>query len=94
MRQKITAILDPEQQKRYAEIVASETGRAVTGSGRVFVLVDGKPSEVALRTGLTDGTSTEIVSGSLKEGDAVIVGTLAGSSSPAAKGGTAPRLPF
>jgi HlyD family secretion protein len=94
LRQKIAAILDPEQQKRYAEIVASETGRAVAGSGRVYVLVDGKPSPVALRTGLTDGTSTEIVSDALKEGDEVIVGTLAGSSSPAAKSGTAPRLPF
>ena len=39
-RQRINAMLNAEQQKRYAEIVATETGRAgaVGGSGRVFVL--------------------------------------------------------
>lgn len=94
MRQKIGALLDPEQQKRYAEIVAAETGRTVSGSGRVFVLVDGKPSEVALRTGLTDGTSTEIVSGAVKEGDEVIVGTASPTAAAAPRAGSGPRMPF
>ena len=93
VRQKINAILDAGQQKLYAEIVAAETGRATGGSGRVYVLVDGKPAEVALRTGLTDGNATEVVSGSLREGDEVIVGTQL-ANAPAAKSGGAPRMPF
>jgi len=94
VRQKINAILTPDQQKRYAEIVASETGRPTGGgAGRVYTLVDGKPTEVAIRTGLSDGNATEVVSGPLKEGDEVVVGTqLPAAGAP--KGGTAPRLPF
>ncbi|HQU50088.1 MAG TPA: efflux RND transporter periplasmic adaptor subunit [Casimicrobiaceae bacterium] len=93
VRQKISAILSEEQRTRYAEIVAAETGRAVSGSGRVYRLVDGKPAEVALRTGLTDGNSTEVVSGPLAEGDEVIVGTQL-PNAPAAKASSAPRMPF
>jgi HlyD family secretion protein len=94
VRQKINAILNAEQQKRYAEVVASETGRAgAGGAGSVYTLVDGKPTEVSIRTGLSDGNATEVVSGPLKEGDEVIVGTqLPAAGAP--KGGTAPRLPF
>lgn len=98
MRQKISAMLGAEQQKRYLEIVASDTGRlgGASGAGRVFVPTAGGPSEVRLRTGLTDGTATEVVSGELKEGDSVIVGTAQAANGPAAKsgGGSAPRLPF
>jgi len=93
-RQKINAILNAEQQKRYAEIVAAETGRpGGGGSGRVYTLVDGAPKEVAIRTGLTDGNATEVVSGSLAEGEEVIVGTQI-ANAPAAKASTGPRLPF
>jgi len=94
VRQKINAILNAEQQKRYAEIVAAETGRAGGGgAGRVYTLVEGKPTEVAIRTGLSDGNATEVVSGPLKEGDEVVVGTqLPAAGTP--KSGTAPRLPF
>jgi len=93
VRQKISSILNADQQKRYAEIVAAETGRATSGSGRVYRLVDGKPAEVVLRTGLTDGNATEVVSGPLAEGDEVIVGTQL-PNAPAAKASSAPRMPF
>ena len=93
VRQKINAILNAEQQKRYAEIVAAETGRSTSGSGRVYTLVDDKPTEVSIRTGLTDGNATEVVSGPLNEGDEVIVGTQL-ANAPAAKASNAPRLPF
>lgn len=92
VRQKINAMLNAEQQKRYAEIVAAETGRALSGSGRVYTLLEGKPHEVALRTGLTDGNATEVAGGDLKEGETVVVGTVA-SAAPRPAGG-APRLPF
>jgi HlyD family secretion protein len=55
----------------------------------------GEPKAVEVRTGITDGRFTEIVSGDLKEGDAVIVGLAttkadAGSRVPGAPGGAAP----
>ena len=41
----------------------------------MFVLgSDGQPQEVALRLGITDGGFTEVVSGDLPEGAAVITG--------------------
>ena len=54
---------------------------------------DGQPTPVDVRTGLTDGTSTEILEGPLKEGDEVILGP--GEPAAAAKkagGPTGPRL--
>ena len=52
----------------------------------------GTPAPVDVRTGLTDGTSTEILEGPLKEGDEVILGL--GEPAAAAKksGPTGPRL--
>jgi HlyD family secretion protein len=96
VRQKINSMLNVDQQKLYAEIVAAETGRAAVGSGRVFVAApDGKPTEVRLRLGLTDGNATEVVSGEAKEGTEVIVGTvIAGTTAKSAPAGGAPRLPF
>ncbi|MDH5286056.1 MAG: efflux RND transporter periplasmic adaptor subunit [Betaproteobacteria bacterium] len=97
VRQRISGMLNAEQQKRYAEIVASETGRgsAAGGAGRVFVPAAEGPKEVSVRTGLTDGNATEIVAGDLAEGQDVIVGTQqpAGSAAPRPPSG-APRLPF
>ena len=68
MRQKIGAMLNPEQQKKYTEIVAAETGRGGGSSGRVYVDDAGKPKEVALRLGLTDGNATEVVGGAADRG--------------------------
>ncbi|MEP7328894.1 MAG: efflux RND transporter periplasmic adaptor subunit [Betaproteobacteria bacterium] len=96
VRQKINSMLNADQQKLYAEIVANETGRAAAGSGRVFVVgADNKPVEVRLRLGLSDGNATEVVSGDVKDSTEVIVGTVtAGTSGKSAAGGGAPRLPF
>src|SRR3989441_492652 len=38
----------------------------------VWVLRDGKPKPVAIRTGLSDGSVTEVAEGDLREGDALI----------------------
>ena len=94
MRERIADILSPEQKKRYAQMVAELAGRQST-RGRVFVMGDdGKPRAVQVRTGLTDGTFTE-VSGELEEGALVLIGT-AGTSRDAPKSGApaGPRLPF
>src|SRR4030095_3966193 len=41
--------------------------------GRLWMLRDGKPAAVPLRIGLDDGTSAEVVSGEVREGDRVIL---------------------
>jgi HlyD family secretion protein len=95
LRQKINAMLSPEQQQRYAAIVATEAGRSSPGSGRVYVVGDdGKPRDVALRLGLSDGNATEIVGGDLADGAEVIVGNVDRNAPPARPAGGAPRLPF
>jgi HlyD family secretion protein len=95
IREKVMAILDETQKKRYAEIIAEQAGRAPT-RGRVWITeADGKPKAVQLRLGLTDGTTTEVLGGDLKEGQEVLIGLAVaakgGSPSPASRG---PRMPF
>jgi HlyD family secretion protein len=46
---------------------------AANGERTVYVLENGTPSEVKIRTGVTDGKVTEVLSGELKPGDEVIV---------------------
>lgn len=53
---------------------------------RVFVLRDGAPLVARIEIGMTDGTSTEVVGGELKEGDIVI-------TSESSKGGTSGAKP-
>jgi HlyD family secretion protein len=95
LRERVAEILTtPEQKKRYAEIVAEVGGRQST-RGRVFVLgADGKPRPVDVRVGLTDGSLTEVSAEGLKEGDDVIIGTVAPAAREAPKATSAPRLPF
>ncbi len=61
-------------------------------SRTVWVLRDGRPEAVRVRTGITDGTNTEIVEGDLAEGAAVILSaSSAESPAPApAPGGRTP----
>ena len=56
-------------------------GSIVEGAGKprgsaVYVLVEGKPERVAVKTGISDKAFTQIVDGKLKPGDAVIVADL------------------
>jgi HlyD family secretion protein len=60
--------------------------------GRVWVLgPDGKPKQISLQLGLSDGTSTEVVGGDLTEQQQVIVGL--GGDRPSASGSTPPTSP-
>ncbi|MBL8377880.1 MAG: HlyD family secretion protein [Burkholderiales bacterium] len=98
IREKITAILNETQRKRYAEIVAETAGRA-PARGRVWVAgADGKPQAVQVRLGLTDGTTTELIGSDLKEGQEVLVGVQLPPGKPAAAAPAGaprgPRLPF
>jgi HlyD family secretion protein len=102
-RLKIREILTDEQRARYDADTASGsgsgggTGRAGgrTTPGRVWVQgADGKPQAVQVMLGISDGSSTEVVGGDLKEGQDVIVGMAAAGAKPgtAPAGGSTPRL--
>jgi HlyD family secretion protein len=93
IREKIRAILTPEQQKRFEAVVAAQDGGSAPGgtSARVYIPgPDGKPQAVAIMVGLSDGTYSEVVSGELKTGQDVFVGTP--SSAPARSSTGSPRL--
>ncbi|MGW8271512.1 MAG: hypothetical protein ACWGNS_13735, partial [Burkholderiales bacterium] len=53
--------------------------------GRLWRLEDGEPKAVDVRLGLSDGTSTEIVSGDVREGMDVIVGMAQAARSDSAQ---------
>ncbi len=69
---EIKPLLRPDQQVKLEAL----RGRFAGGGGRgtVWVLRDGEPVQVSVRTGATDGSYTEIMGGGLKEGDQVITG--------------------
>jgi HlyD family secretion protein len=52
-------------------------GAAPTPSrpGSVYLLRDGKLAKVAIRSGLSDGTNVEVVSGEIRPGDTVVIGS-------------------
>jgi len=89
-RQKIRALLTPDQQTVYDQLPSGQPARAAAGerAGRVWIVAaDGKPRAVALRLGISDGAATEVLGGELKEGQDVLIGTM----SPGAAGsGTRP----
>src|SRR5262249_44904903 len=95
-RQKIREILTPEQRARY-DADADAAGAGARGGrapsvGRVWVQApDGKLQPVQVTLGISDGNSTEVVSGDLREGQEVVTG-LAGASG-AARPGAAPAAP-
>ena len=66
-----------EQRGRRGTALSRSDGRGITGSnqgsGSVWVLRQGKPAFVSLRTGITDGSYSEVLHGDLKEGDQVIL---------------------
>jgi HlyD family secretion protein len=94
MRASIEEILRPEQKARYAEIVAEAAGRSGPAArGRIWLPANGKPRALDVRTGLTDGTATEVSGEGIEEGMEVIVGVQGSAAAPAAKG-AAPRMFF
>jgi len=96
-RARVMEVLTEAQKPIYERLVAELGGArgagGATAAGRVWVLDEKRqPKAVEVRTGLTDGTSTELMPGPLKEGDEVILG--AGEPPAAAKKSTStgPRM--
>jgi HlyD family secretion protein len=99
-RTRIAEALTAEQRVKYEAMGGGGggRGRGASGvtSGRLWLAVEGdKPKAVPVRLGLTDGTSTEVVSGEVQEGTEVIVGVASDTAKsrpqPAGKG---PRFGF
>jgi len=87
---KLEGVLKPEQKTKLAALraaFAEGRGRRGGAAGVLWVLRDGKPQPVPVRTGATDGSFTEITASALKPGDQVITG---GGPKPKAQ----PRSPF
>lgn len=85
---ELKLILSEEQFLAYEEASGAGTGRTtrdrgaagasgtestLTGTGELWVMRDGEPTSVTVRTGLADLEATEIQSNELAEGDEVIV---------------------
>jgi HlyD family secretion protein len=95
IREKVAAMLTPEQKLRYDELgaqAAAARSGGGGGTGRIWIVgEDGKPKAVELRLGLTDGSMTEIVSGEIKDAQEVITGQQS-AATPKASGMPGPRL--
>jgi HlyD family secretion protein len=79
------------EERRGVVTVASAAFRyrpagARSPAGGVWVLRAGKPAAVAVRAGLSDGATTEVLGNGLREGDQVVLSD--GSATPAAAAGT------
>jgi HlyD family secretion protein len=93
---KIAQALDPERKAKYEQIVAeNRSTRGQVGSpGRVYVTDEkGDLRTVNLRTGVTDGTYTEVLSGDIAEGQSVVIGGGSKSEPAGSTGSPAPRGP-
>ena len=82
-----------QQAAQARERLISRASGAATG-GRVWVLDEaGKPKPLSVRTGLTDGTYSEVISGEIAEGTQVIIGT-ADSGKTRTRPASGPRFGF
>ena len=77
-RERVMAILTEAQKPVYERLLAemgNARGAAAAAPGRLWIPgPNGQPKALDVRAGLTDGTSTEILEGPLKEGDEIIIG--------------------
>ncbi|MEQ1534399.1 MAG: efflux RND transporter periplasmic adaptor subunit [Burkholderiaceae bacterium] len=105
LRDQMTA----EQKPKFDALVAAAANRQVT-RGKIYLMgADGKPKAYNVRLGITDGSSTELIvspnspdAAELKEGAAVIIGTVntgatagsTGSNSARPAGAAGPRMAF
>ena len=96
---KVAAVLDPERKARFeAMMQEGRPGQSTPQQGtpgRVYVLGEnGQPRAVPVMLGPTDGAYTELVSGELKDGQAIIIGGgPRATTAPAPTGGPPARGP-
>lgn len=78
---------DPNAANSSALVDWRQPGKGREAKPRVFKMHDGALVEIPLELGLNDGSSTQIVSGELAAGDAVVVEQFAGSFGGAGRSG-------
>ena len=102
------AQLTPEQRARFAQFQqmtpeqraqfrAQREVAAAAGPrdfGRVWVLRAGKLQLLRVRTGVTDGATTAVLGGDLKEGDQVVTGVTEPGAAATQQTNTSPLIPF
>ena len=88
-RMKIRSLLTEEQKKKYDLMdQRSDSSQGAAPVYKVWAAVpEGRPAPVDITTGISDGSYTEVVSGSLKEGQEIIVEAMTGDN----KGGSSPQ---
>ncbi len=86
---RFNAALTPEQRARLAELRGGQGRGGAPGTVWVADEEGAAPRAVTVRTGLTDGSVTEIVSG-LEEGMRVVIGTERAAPRPVAQVGSRP----
>ena len=95
---QIERLLTEAQKPRFAQWVAENTARrSGGGTGRLWVLDDkGALQAITVRTGLTDGASTEVMGEALKEGLQVVIGGASSAAGAPPKSATQapPRMMF
>jgi HlyD family secretion protein len=69
-------------------------GERKGGGQQVFVLKDGKPVAVPIKTGIASSSSIELVEGALKEGDDVIIEQSGGDTKKKSSSGSPMGRPF
>lgn len=84
---RIGEILTAAQKPAWERLLAESGSRGRAAAGRVWVLEAGEPKPVAVRLGLSDGTSTELAQSPLAEGAEVIVGVAEGRTKGEPAGG-------
>lgn len=95
-RTRIAEVLTAEQRVKYEGIAGGGRSRGgAATSGRVWVpSEDGKPKAVPVRLGLTDGTSTELAAGEVREGSEVIIGIASDTAKSRQQPSKGPRFGF
>jgi len=84
----------PDQALRYVPGgLSAAKAQSDAQEPQVWVLRNGSPVRVPVKTGLDDDTYTEIVSGGVQPGDKVIVSERSGASGKASSAAPAMRLP-
>jgi HlyD family secretion protein len=95
LRQQVAGALDAERRERFIGMLRDASAARAAGDGlpaRIYVSdAEGQPQPLDIRIGVTDGSFTEVLTGNLKEGIAVITG---GGPKTAAEAPKGPRIRF